>query len=87
MPKSVIPLIGAGFARRTTDADFVVGTATVGDDNKTYVYVKATEAVSGTCSVDSSFNVTDAAGSYTVAASTNFASGEYGWVYKTTSPL
>ena len=74
------------FAARDTTAQLAVGTANIGNQNDTWVYVKATEAVAtGTCSVDSSFNLTDAAGSYT--ADTAFASGEYGWVRKTTSPL
>ena len=80
------PSIGVTFADRNTIPDFAVGTPMLGNQNDTWVYVKATEAVAtGTCSVDSSFNLTDTAGSYT--AVTAFASGEYGWVYKTTSPL
>ena len=80
------PLAGVTFADRKTTPDFGLGTPVLGSQNDTWVYVKATEAVAtGTCSVDASFNLTDAAGNYTAA--TAFASGEYGWVYKTTSPL
>ena len=80
------PLGGVTFSDRKTTPDFGVGTPVLGNLNDTWVYVKATEAVAtGTCSVDASFNLTDAAGNYTAA--TAFASGEYGWVYKTTSPL
>jgi len=79
------PNIGIGFADRKTVPDFVVGTPVLGNKNDTWVYVLATEAVTGTCTVDASFNLTDTAGNYTAPAA--FASGEYGWVYKTTSPL
>jgi len=83
---AVTPLLGAGLdSRRTTAPEFTVGTAAIGNGNTTWVYVKATEAVTGTCTVDGSFNLTDAAGNYTAPAA--FASGEYGWVKKTTSPL
>lgn len=74
------------FAAKDTTAVVALGTPNLGNQNDTWVYVKATEAVAtGTCTVDASFNLTDAAGSYT--ADTAFASGEYGWVRKTTSPL
>ena len=80
------PLAGVTFADRKTTPDFAVGTPVLGNQNDTWVYVKATEAVAtGTCSVDGSFNLTDAAGNYTAVVA--FASGEYGWVYRTTSPL
>lgn len=79
------PTIGVTFADRKTTPDFGVGTPVLGNQNDTWVYVKATEAVTGTCTVDASFNLTDTAGNYTAA--TAFASGEYGWVTKTTSPL
>lgn len=83
---SVTPSIGVTFTDRNTIPAFAVGMPVLGNQNDTWVYVKATESVAtGTCSVDSSFNVTDAAGNYTAA--TAFATGEYGWVYKTTSPL
>ena len=81
-----IPMVGAAAARRTTDREFKLGTAQLDDSNQTWVYVQASEAVAtGTCTVSAAFALTDAAGNYT--ADTAFASGEYGWVRKTTSPL
>ena len=83
---AVIPLAGVNFARRTTTKEYTLGTPQLDDSNRTWVYVQASEAVAtGTCTVSAAFALTDAAGSYT--ADTAFASGEYGWVRKTTSPL
>jgi len=80
------PLVGANPSRRTTTSEFKIGTSAMDDSNRTWVYVKASEAVAtGTCTVDAAFALTDAAGTYTADAA--FASGEYGWVRKTTSPL
>jgi hypothetical protein len=63
-----------------------LGTPQIGALNDTWVYVQASEAVAtGTCTVSAAFALTDTAGTYT--ADTAFASGEYGWVRKTTSPL
>ena len=81
-----IPMVGAAAARRTPNREFKLGTAQLDDSNQTWVYVQASEAVAtGTCTVSGAFALTDAAGNYT--ADTAFASGEYGWVRKTTSPL
>lgn len=83
---AVIPLAGTNFDRRTTAQEFTLGTPQLDDANRTWVYVQASEAVAtGTCTVSGAFALTDAAGSYT--ADVAFASGEYGWVRKTTSPL
>jgi len=82
---SVLPIAGVTLSDRNTTPAFGLGTPVLGNQNDTWVYVKATEPVTGTCTVDASFNLTDAAGNYT--AVTAFATGEYGWVYKTTSPL
>ena len=83
---AVIPLVGVNFARRTTTKEFKLGTPQLDDDNRTWVYVQASEVVAtGTCTVSVAFALTDAAGNYT--ADTAFASGEYGWVRKTTTPL
>ena len=80
------PSIGVTFADRNTIPDFAVGMPVLGNQNDTWVYVKATEPVAtGTCSVDSSFNLTDTAGNYTAVVA--FLVNEYGWVFKTTSPL
>ena len=83
---AVIPLAGVNFARRTTTKEYTLGTPQLDDSNRTWVYVQASEAVAtGTCTVSGAFALTDAAGSHT--ADVAFASGEYGWVRKTTSPL
>ena len=82
----VIPMAGANVARRTTTKEFTLGTAQIDDQNRTWVYVQASEAVAtGTCTVSGTFVLTDAAGAYT--ADVAFAANEYGWVRKTTSPL
>ena len=82
----VIPMVGAHAARRTSTREFKLGTAQLDDTNQTWVYVQASEAVAtGTCTVSGAFALTDAAGNYT--ADVAFASGEYGWVRKTTTPL
>ena len=82
----VIPMVGPQASRRTSNREFTLGTAQIDDSNRTWVYVQASEAVAtGTCTVSAAFALTDAAGNYT--ADTAFASGEYGWVRKTTSPL
>lgn len=81
-----IPMIGANPSRRTTAKEFALGTSQLDDSNRTWVYVRASEVVAtGTCSVNAAFALTDAAGGYT--ADVAFASGEYGWVRRTTSPL
>lgn len=83
---AVIPLAGVNFARRTTTKEYTLGTPQLDDSNCTWVYVQASESVAtGTCTVSGAFALTDAAGSHT--ADVAFASDEYGWVRKTTSPL
>jgi hypothetical protein len=80
------PTIGVNFGSTDPTPSFSVGTPVLGNQNDTWVYVKASGTVAvGTCTVDASFNVTDTAGNYTSPVA--FASGEYGWVTKTTSPL
>jgi hypothetical protein len=82
----VLNFVTPMFAQRDTAAVMTLGTPQVGILNDTWVYVQASQAVAtGTCSVSSAFVLTDAAGDYT--ADTAFASGDYGWVRKTTSPL
>lgn len=88
MAHGATPLVGANFTRRTTTQEFLPGTPVLGNDNKSYVYVgPAANAISAaaTCTVTGAFAVNATAGSYTTPAA--FAAGEYGWVYKTTSPL
>ena len=81
-----VPMAGANPSRRTTTREFKLGTSQMDDDNRTWVYVQATEAVAiGTCTVSGTFGLTDIAGNYT--ADVAFVNGEYGWVRKTTSPL
>jgi len=83
---SVMPIAGITLADRNTIPAFGLGTPCTGNQNDTWVYVKASGAVpAATCTVDGSFNVTSTAGNYTAPYA--FNSGEYGWVYKTTSPL
>ena len=82
------PLVGASFNRRTTTPEFKVGTPALGPGNSTYVYVgPAANAITAaaTCTVTGAFAVNNTAGTYTADAA--FATGEYGWVRKTTSPL
>jgi hypothetical protein len=82
----VLGFVTPQFAQRDTEAVMTLGTPQIGALNDTWVYVQASEAVAtGTCTVSAAFALTDTAGSYT--ADTAFASGEYGWVRKTTSPL
>jgi hypothetical protein len=81
-------LVGANPSRRSLSREFLPGTATLDDQNRTWVYVgPSTNAITAaaTCTVTGVFVVNNTAGSYT--ADTAFATGEYGWVRKTTSPL
>lgn len=83
-----IPLVGANPSRRTSSPEFKVGTTQLDDANRTWVYVgPAANAITAaaTCTVTGAFAVNNTAGSYT--ADTAFATGDYGWVRKTTSPL
>ena len=83
---AVIPMAGVNFARRTTHKEYTLGTPQLDDSNRTWVYVQAAEVITpGTCTVSAAFALTEGGTSYT--ADTAFASGEYGWVRKTTSPL
>ena len=83
-----VPLVGANTDRRTAFPEFAVGTPTLARDNRTYVYVgPAANAIAAgaACTVTGAFAVNNTAGNYT--ADTAFATGEYGWVRKTASPL
>lgn len=84
---TTLPIAGANTARRTTTKEFALGTPALGAGNTTWVYVQASEAVAiGTCTANTTtFALTDAAGNHT--ADDAFASGEYGWVRRTTTPL
>lgn len=81
-------LVGANTDRRTTTPEFAVGTPIMAGANRTYVYVgPAANAITAAaaCTVNGNFTVNNTAGTYT--ADTAFATGDYGWVRKTTSPL
>ena len=83
-----LPLVGAQASRRTSTPEFKVGTTQLDDSNRTFVYVgPAANAINAaaTCTVTGAFAVNNTAGTYTADAA--FATGEYGWVRKTTSPL
>lgn len=83
-----IPLVGANPSRRTSSPEFKVGTTQLDDANRTWVYVGPSAnaiTAAATCTVTGAFAVNNTAGSYT--ADTAFATGDYGWVRKTTSPL
>lgn len=78
-------LAGINFNRRTSSKEFQLGTVVHGTVNTIWIYVVSTEAVAtGTCTVTGT-NLTDTAGNFT--ADTAFASGEYGWVRRTTATV
>jgi hypothetical protein len=80
-------LVGANTDRRTPHQEYKLGTPLIGDDNNTYVYVRASAAIAGATatSVTGAFAASAGAGNYTTGAA--FAANEYGWVRKTASPL
>ena len=79
------PTAGINFNRRTTTKEFGLGTVVHGTVNTIWIYVLASEVVAtGTCTVTGT-TLTDAAGNFT--ADTAFASGEYGWVRRTTATV
>ncbi len=85
-------LAGANPARRTPEAEFALGQVGIGDDGKSYLYVgPAATAVAynnAAATVDAAFAVNDTAGgTYTPGGATAFAIGDYGWVFKSTSPF
>ncbi len=74
--------IAANFERRTTAAEFPLGAMASDQKGYWHVYCQASEAVTSTCTLDTSTHLlTDTAGNYT--ADTAFASGDYGWVRRT----
>ena len=81
-------IVGANLSRRTTTPEFKVGTPSLDDANRTFVYVGPAAnaiAAAATCTVTAPFAVNNTAGTYTADAA--FATGDYGWVRKTASPL
>lgn len=76
--------LGVKLNRTSVDPEFALGTVCIADNKRSYVYVQANGAVAtGTATVDGSYQLTDAAGTYT--ADVAFADNEYGWVWLTTS--
>ena len=76
------PTVGVWMDQPTTDALHGLGTVVHGNANTIWVYVQASGTVAtGTCTVDGSFQLTDAAGNHT--ADVAFADNEYGWVRQT----
>lgn len=68
--------------KRTTGPEHRLGSISLGKQGTRWVYVQASEAVTGTCTVNTStFALTDTGGNHTADAA--FASGEYGWVRRT----
>lgn len=83
-----IPMVGAQANLRTSTPSFKVGTVQLDDQNRTFVYVGPAAnaiAAAATCTVTGAFAVNNTAGNYTADAA--FATGEYGWVRKTATPL
>lgn len=81
-------LVGGNTDRRTTVQEMTPGTSMLDNQNRTWVYVGPAAnviAAAATCTVTGAFAVNNTAGNYT--ADTAFATGEYGWVRKTASPL
>lgn len=71
---------------RTTWPMFRIGTYAHGKQGTKWLYVKASEAVTSTCTASTStYLLTDTAGNYTATAA--FAADEYGWVKVTAADL
>ncbi|MDJ0512816.1 MAG: hypothetical protein QNJ62_05165 [Methyloceanibacter sp.] len=84
----ITPTVGPDFNRRTTEAEFALGTVVMGTKNTGWIYVQAagTIAAAGTCSVNTgTFVATAGAGPFT--ADTAFTAGQYGWVRQTAQVL
>lgn len=73
-------MVGANFHMHTDAPMFRLGTTARGTDNTDWIYVQASEAVSGTCTVTAStWALTDAAGNYTAPIAFT-TTAPYGWV-------
>ena len=67
---------------RSDKSDHNLGDVALASDDSIYVYCQASEAVTGTCTLDTgTYLLTDAAGNFT--ADVAFAANEYGWVRQT----
>lgn len=76
--------VGLDLEKRTTTAEFKLGSTVRADSSKVYIYVgPSTNAISAaaTATVTGAFVVNNTAGNYT--ADTAFATGEYGFIRKT----
>ena len=79
---TTLPTLGVRMDTPKAEAEHRLGTVVFGPDNTIWVYVQANGTVAtGTCTVDGSFQLTDAAGNHT--ADVAFADNEYGWVRQT----
>lgn len=81
-------MVGANTDRRTQTQEYTPGMAALDNQNRTWVYVGPAAnpiTAAATCTVTGAFAVNQTAGNYTADAA--FATGDYGWVRKTTSPL
>ena len=80
---STTPTLGVRISDPQAVAEHDLGAVIHGNDNTIWIYVQASGAVAtGTCTVDGSFQLTDAAGNYT--ADVAFADNDFGWVRQTT---
>lgn len=79
---AITPIAGFNATLRTAAPEVALGTVVLGDKDTIWVYGQATEAVTGTCTLNTStFAITDAAGNHTAEAA--FAANDYGWVRQT----
>lgn len=81
-------LVGANFSRTDTVPAFKPGQVATGTNGRSYMYVGPAAnaiAANAACTVTGAFAVNNTAGTYTSEVA--IATGEYGWVRKTTSPF
>ena len=72
----------ANLDARETSPDHNLGDVALASDDSIYVYCQASEAVTGTCTLNTTtYALTDAAGNHT--ADVAFAANDYGWVRQT----
>lgn len=81
-------ILSAKLDRTAQSPEFAPGQVAIGNGGKAWMYVgPAANAISAsaTCTVTGAFAVNNTAGNYTAPVA--FSTGDYGWVYKTTSPF
>ena len=72
----------ANLVERSQKPDHNLGDVALASDDSIHVYCRASEAVTGTCTLDTNtYLLTDAAGNFTADAA--FAANDYGWVRQT----